>query len=205
MDEQELDISEKLSLFFKGAIKDFAILTVDKYLPIPLVQMLFNGCQEIENERARRAMEAIKKKAEAVEPDPKFIRTEECYDIFTLTLSKMLKTRSQEKIELFANIIANEMSKNRNIDYTQELKESFIRIIADLSSAEIDLLYEIHLGNLIGQTRKAAYSRNQEKNAAIDSLIAKGLLTEESITSRLNLTVLGGLLKNYITSFLPKK
>ncbi len=93
------------------------------------------------------------------------------------------------------------MSTARITNYSEELKEAFVRIIADLSHLELELLYEMHQGKYNGKMRKEVYSSSSEKNAALDSLIGKSLIFEEIPTSRINFSVLGGLLIRYVKSF----
>jgi len=200
-DEDALNFLDKIKAFGRGASKDILILIADSFLPVPAARMLANGFKEIENERLRKSITAIKIETEKINPDTDHLLTEEFYDIFTLTFNKMLQTRSKEKIDLFAKILANEMSTDRLRDYNEEWKESFIKIIADLSTLELELLYEMHQGQHRSRTRKEAYSQNLEKNATLDSLLAKGLLIEAERSFNLKFSALGGLLTRYMTTY----
>jgi len=201
MDDNEIDFHEKISAFATGVSKDLILQITDALLPLPLARIVSNGFKAIKERRYNKAIEAIYERTKNINPDKNYISSEEFYDMFALTFKKMLQARSQEKIELFAKILSNEMSTSRIKDYNVELKEVFIRIIADLSHLELELLHEMHQGKHNSKTRSDIYSPDLEKNAALDSLIGKGLIFEEVPTSRIKFSVLGGLLTRYITSF----
>lgn len=140
----------------------------------------------LQNQRLTKLIEVIELRLKDVE-ELTVLLTDELYDLFRAASEGSVKTGSEEKIERFANILANKVL-DQGTDWDEA--QMAVSILSSLEDVHFEvLLYSKDNPNFLINDRSPIYSslsRYKEEivRAACFQLIANGLLQEEQLSGR---------------------
>ena len=103
-----------------------------------LISLLSNSTGRFER-RFIQVAEALNDQQKRIEdkiPDQSYYESEEFQTLLGLVIERLHTTRDEEKLKMFGNALAN----SGNSDFKADHREDFIRILRDLSIADIDEL-----------------------------------------------------------------
>ncbi len=149
-----------------------------------LSEGLYNYWNNVKQERLNIFVEKFKdylEKNNNDEINPEFLRTEDFAQFFELVLRKVTETKSHKKLEVFKDILINNI-KAREIN---DFADTFLNLISQLHEKQIELLKDLHnnekhfsekkeLGDNTNYEFKSLYKEMYEVYA--QDLIAKGLI-----------------------------
>lgn len=147
---------------------------------IPGLKLIIDAKEEVDKKRQEKLIKQIAACCSHLEEeklDKKHLSSEDFFDIIRCILKENTKTRSEESRKIFAAIVADEITTDRYIHISTDLKEKFIEILAKVKVDDLKLLYDFHKGSLEKTTRQYFYRIN--RGLAFDSLVKEGLIVEK--------------------------
>lgn len=112
--------------------------------------------------------------------DKDFLVSEEFVDLFQKAVRIRLQHRSELKAKFIYGLLGESLELNHDPRFTTNIKELFLTILEQLSDEEILFLYEFSKGTYNGKSTDDVYKMTNNEGIAMDSLLAKRIIREES-------------------------
>lgn len=198
------EIVEKVSTTYMDRTKTRAVVQAIPYIGGPLDTLLAGKGTKIQNERLEHFLSELSSKLENLELTPT-IDEDTLFDFAMEAMEKAVKTRAKEKRELFAKIMASQVTNPEETEYA----EMALRIVDELDPIHFKILKEALSAPECGSpfdglemvTVKGTNTADDSKNGrrplilaeklpdypieaiqyAISELISKGLLHDEGV------------------------
>lgn len=137
MNEKSKEIIEKASTTYTESTKIRAAVQAIPYLGGPLDTLLAGKGSKIQNERLQHFLGELSSRLDHLEQAP-IVDEDTLFDFAMEVIEKTVKTRSIEKRELFAKIMANQVIHPDETEYA----EMALRIVDELNSIHFKILKE---------------------------------------------------------------
>jgi hypothetical protein len=142
-----------------------AMINTIPYVGGSIDVMLSNNAQKITGRRINLLLETLKNDVKKVKEeviDREYLETEEFFDLIRKIMEATIKTRDNEKIQLYSRILCNAMLKD---SAAKNLAEDYLSVLAELS------LRELHLAKVIYRMQ---YNKIKQKNNELQMAVKAG-------------------------------
>jgi hypothetical protein len=156
-------MSAKLDLFKKDSettIQNIVLRSVVQGVPFigSSIMEVFNGlAQRRAQERLNDMFDEVKKRLDSVgdeKIDREFFKSEEFQTLLFLLLERLHTTHDSEKLRMFGNALAN----SGNVDFKDDDREDYIRVLRDLSLKDLLILNDFRLKGWTPHIHQIDYS-----------------------------------------------
>jgi hypothetical protein len=124
------------------------------------IMEIFNGlAQRRAQERLNDMFDEVKKRLDSVgdeKIDREFFKSEEFQTLLFLLLERLHTTHDSEKLKMFGNALAN----SGNVDFKDDAREDYIRVLRDLSLKDLLILNDFRLKGWTPHIHQIDYSAN---------------------------------------------
>lgn len=112
--------------------------------------------------------------------DIEYIKSEEFIDLIQKAIKVWLQSRSKQKAKFILGLLTESLRKDRDQHFSTALKESFLSVLDQLTDDEMLFLYDFSKGKFQGKSKDTIYQSGDVEGVAMDTLLAKGILREDS-------------------------
>jgi len=156
-------MSAELDLFKKDSettIQNIVLRSVVQGVPFigSSIMEVFNGlAQRRAQERLNDMFDEVKKRLDSVgdeKIDREFFKSEEFQTLLFLLLERLHTTHDSEKLRMFGNALAN----SGNVDFKDDDREDYIRVLRDLSLKDLLILNDFRLKGWTPHIHQIDYS-----------------------------------------------
>lgn len=134
------DAIDKQSLKYLENLELRSLVQIIPYVGGSLDTILSAEGNRIQKERFEKFLNELKEgmnKLNEQKIDKNFIKSEEFFSLFQITIEKVIRNYEKEKIQYFRNIFVNSVKIGKSDTY---YKEGFMNILANLSAVHISIL-----------------------------------------------------------------
>ena len=198
--ENSLNIIEEINISFYKSL-----LSMTPLFGTVLNEIFFDCRARVKQNRLNNFIETLDKRLKEIGIKTEDIKDNEDFiDAFELVIKKVVDTKAKYKINIFRDILINQLDTNKQID--TGLLDRFLDIIYQMSEIEIKILNDIkQLTENISQTKNKFNLSDEKYNFYIQNLISQSLLYDSGMNSVgarpfdvVKLTILGKELLDYI-------
>lgn len=153
----ELDLYKKDS---ETTIQNIVLRSVVQGVPFigSSIMEIFNGlAQRRAQERLNDVFDEVKKRLDSVgdeKIDREFFKSQEFQTLLFLLLERLHTTHDSEKLKMFGNALAN----SGNVDFKDDAREDYIRVLRDLSLKDLLILNDFRLKGWTPHLQQIDYS-----------------------------------------------
>lgn len=157
------ELSAELDLYKKDSettIQNIVLRSAVQGVPFigSSIMEIFNGlAQRRAQERLNDMFDEVKKRLDSVgdeKIDREFFRSEEFQTLLFLLLERLHTTHDSEKLKMFGNALAN----SGNVDFKDDAREDYIRVLRDLSLKDLLILNDFRLKGWTPHIHQIDYS-----------------------------------------------
>lgn len=150
---------------------------------VPVISLILAARDGYQSSRSEDAINELSEKVLNMKQekiDKEYIESEEFFDLFSKAMRIRLQSRSKEKARFIVGLLVESMRKDRNKVFSGSLKDLFLSILDQLSNEEMIFLHDFSQGSYHQKPKGDIYQMSEGQGLAMDLLIAKGILTQDS-------------------------